>query len=182
MILNEQYSVSDVRYLISSKIGERMPVRDADGYRAMNDPPVYKPISYDVGLSFIDRPEKTLLPAGTSLVRLDFPIDLALFMKVWWMRKEILDSLLHPCDPDASALRREWQNTAALPKPSKGTRTRIVEIVLTEQVYAWIGKASPLFHKRGGAEQVYLPNLSRGAGPNRSEYARLNSTSTVPAI
>ncbi len=121
-----------------------MPVRNADGYRRMDDPPVHKAISYDVGLSFIDHPVKTLLPAGTSLVRLDFPIDFALFMKVWWMRTEVLNALLHPCDPDAAALRREWQKCGcALPKASKGYAcTRIVvEIVLTEQVYAWLGKA-----------------------------------------
>jgi hypothetical protein len=61
-------------------------------------------------------------------------------------------------------------------------RTSIVEIMLTEDVYAWEGKASPMFHKCGGKEQIYLPNLARGAGLNHSHYARLYSTATLPAL
>jgi hypothetical protein len=181
MILNEEYSFSDVRYLISSRLGERMPPRDAEGNRpATSLPPC--PISYDVELAFDGYPQKTPLFPGTSLVRLDFPISFALFMNVWWMRKPVLETLLRSVDPDAAALRREWQHSTSMPKATKGTRTRIVEIVLTEQVYGWVGKASPLFHKRGGAEQVYLPNLARGAGPNRSDFARLHATYTLPAV
>jgi hypothetical protein len=183
MILNEAYSFSDVRYPISSRVGERMRPRDADGKpRPADLPPDIRPISYDVELSFIGYPEKRLLYPGTVLVRLDFPVSFSLFMNVWWMRKEILDTILHSADPDAAALRREWQHSTALPKAAKGTRTQIVEIVLTEQVYAWVGKASPLFNKRGGVEQIYLPNLAKGTGPNRSDFARLQATYTLPAI
>ncbi|MBZ5726492.1 MAG: hypothetical protein LAP87_16010 [Acidobacteriia bacterium] len=183
MILNEAYSFRDVRYLISARIGERMPARDADGNRPpANLPPDLRPISYDVELSFLDYPVKTLLDAGTVLVRLDFPVSFALFMNVWWMRKAVLETILHGADPGSAALRREWQHATALPKAAKGTRTRIVEIILTGQVYAWVGKASPLFNKRGGAEQIYLPNLAKGAGPNRSDFARLHTTCTLPAI
>ena len=182
MILNEAYSFSDVRYLISSKVGDRMRPLDADGNKPPDNlPPDIRPISYDVELSFIDYPKRTLLNAGTVLVRLDFPVSFAVFMSVWWMRKEVLETILHSADPDSAALRREWQHASALPKAAKGTRTRIVEIVLTEPVYAWVGNASPLFNKRGGAEQIYLPNLAKGAGPNRSDFARLQHTYTLPA-
>jgi hypothetical protein len=183
MILNETYSFSDVRYLISSKVGERMRPRNADGNRPpANLPPDMRPISYDVELSFVDYPKKTLLNAGTVLCRLDFPVSFALFMNVWWMRKDVLETMLHSAEPNSAALRREWQHATALPKVAKGTRTRIVEIILTAQVYAWAGKASPLFHKHGGAEQIYLPNLAKGTGPNRSDFARLQATYTLPAI
>ena len=183
MILNEAYSFSDVRYPISSKVGRRMPARDAEGNEPpANLPPDIRPISYDVELSFIDRPKKTLLPAGTVLFRLDFPVSLTLFMSVWWMRKEVLEAILHSANPDSAALRREWQHATAMPKAARGTRTQIVQIVLTERVYAWVGTASPLFHKRGGAEQIYLPNLATGAGPNRSDFARLQATYTLPTI
>jgi hypothetical protein len=181
MILNEAYSFSDVRYLISSKVCERMRPRDANGKRPSGDlPPDIRPISYDVELSFIDYPKKTLLTAGTVLLRLDFPVTFALFMNVWWMKQQVLEKMLHSVDPDATALRREWQHATALPKAAKGTRTRIVEIILTEQVYAWVGEASPMFNKRGGAEQIYLPNLARGSGPNSSDFARLQATYTLP--
>jgi hypothetical protein len=183
MILNEQYSFGDVRYLISSKVGERMPVRDPEGNRpVVTQPSNLRPISYDVGLSFVTYPDKKLFEPGTVLVRLDFPVNLALFMSVWWMGKDVLEGMLHSGDADSMALRREWQHVAAMPKPSKGVRTSIVEIILTQQVYGWIGKASPLFHKRGGVEQIFLPNLARGAGPNRSDFARLRATCTLPAI
>lgn len=183
MTLNEKYSFQDVRYLISSKVGERMPVRKPDGTRLMNQKPDMRQISYDVDLSFVDDPPpKVLLQAGTSLVRLDFPVTFALFMNVWWMRSTVLDMLLHSTNADTRMLRQEWQQIAAMPKPKKGIRTRVVEIVLTEPVFAWVGVASPLFNRRGGAEQIFLPNLAHGAGPERSNYARLLHTYTVPAI
>jgi hypothetical protein len=114
MILNEAYSFSDVRYLISSKVAERMKPRDANGNKpAASLPPDIRPISYDVELSFIDYPVKALLNAGTVLLRLDFPVSFTLFMNVWWMTKEVLDTILHNADPDAAALRREWQHATA---------------------------------------------------------------------
>ncbi len=186
MILNEAYSFSEVRYLISSKVGERMPDRDDDGKGPVLDKPsILRPISYDVGLSFVTYPEKKLLGPGTVLVRLDFPVRQALFMSVWWMRKEVLESILHSAGSDSAALRREWQNVTAMPKAprgARGVRSDIIEIILTQQVYAWIGKASPLFHKKGGVEQIYLPNLAKGAGPNRSDFARLLRTSTLHVV
>lgn len=182
MILNEEYEFGDVRYLISSKSGVKMPARKADGTMPESPPsPKIGQISYDVGLSFVTHPDKILLDVGTILLRLDFPVNLALFMGVWWMRREVLEGLLRGADADSAALRREWQHAAAMPKASKGVRTSIVEIALTRQVYAWIGKASPLFNKKGGVEQVFLPNLARGAGPNRSDFARLLKTYTLPA-
>ena len=183
MVLNEEYSFGDVRYLISSKVGERMPARNADGNKPVVNPslPNLRQISYDVGLSFVTHPDKKLFEPGTVLVRLDFPVNLALFMCVWWMRREVLEHILRSADSDSAALRREWQNVAAMPKAPKGVRTSVIEIVLTKQVYGWIGKASPLFHKTGGVEQIFLPNLARGAGPSRSDFARLLTTYTLPA-
>jgi hypothetical protein len=137
MILNAAYSFSDVRYQISSKVGERMRPRDADGKpRPADPPPDIRPISYDVELSFVGYPNKRLLSPGTVLVRLDFPVTFSLFTNVWWMPREVLNSMLHSSDPDASDLRRKWQHSTALPKAAKGTRTQIVEIEITEPVYA----------------------------------------------
>ncbi len=169
-MLNEPFDWRDVRYQVN------------------------RHTSYDVHLSFVGRPDKKLLPVGTKLYRLDFPVVLGIFMKVWWMGEEAYQLLFETADPNPSALRQEWQNTLSLRRPGKGghgnlggrtgeagPRTQVLVIVTTRPVFAWVGKASPLFHKEGGAEQIYLPNLASGAGPYRSEHARLLRTYTLPA-
>jgi hypothetical protein len=169
-MLNQEYEWSDVRYQISRRI------------------------SYDVDLSFDGRPTKELFPSGTVLYRLDFPVVFGIFMKVWWMKEAAFHRIFDRVGPTPLALRQEWQNSLALRKPEKGdegslggrtgeatTRTQVLVILTTQPVFAWVGIASPLFHKAGGEEQVYLPNLARGAGPHRSEYARLLRTYTLPA-
>jgi hypothetical protein len=182
MILNEAYSFSDVRYLITSKVGERMPARGPDGQMpAIKTSPTILQVSDDQ-LTFVDEPEKTLLPRGTLLVRLDFPVRFGLLANVWWMRKNVLEKMLQSTGSDAASLRREWQRSSALPKPERGVRTLIIEIVITNEVYAWVGIASPKFNKGGGAEQVYLPNLTKGSGANRSDYAQVHNTYTLSAL
>ena len=138
-------------------------------------------MSYDVELSFNGLPRKECLAARTVLVRLDFPVVFGIFTRVWWMRKDVLAAIVKSADPGLVALRQEWQHQQAMPKAEKGTRTQVFEIELTDPVFAWVGAASPLFHKRGGAEQIYLPNLASGTGPYQSNHARLLRTYTVPA-
>jgi hypothetical protein len=170
-MLNEQYDWTDVRRLINRRI------------------------SYDVDLSFNGRPAKETLPAGSLLYRLDFPVVIGIFMKVWWMKEGAFQRIFERAGASPSDLRQEWQNSLALRKPGKGgigkfggrtgeaaPRTQVLVIVTTQPVVAWVGIASPLFHKSGGEEQVYLPNLAHGSGPERSDYARLQRTYTLPAI
>ncbi|MGC9970620.1 MAG: hypothetical protein ABSE56_08520 [Bryobacteraceae bacterium] len=167
-MLNQEYEWNDVRYQINRRI------------------------SYDVDLSFDGRPAKELLPPGTMLYRLDSPIVFGIFMKVWWMKEAAFRRIFARVD-SPSALRQEWQNSLALRKPGKGeagklggrtgdasTRTQVLVILTTQPVFAWVGIASPLFHRAGGEEQVYLPNLAHGSGPNRSDHARLLRTYTLP--
>jgi hypothetical protein len=169
-MLNQEYEWQDVRYQINRRI------------------------SYDVDLSFNGRPVKEQLRSGTPLYRLDFPVFFAVFMKVWWMKEQAFHHIFHRASLSPSDLRHEWQNSLALRKPGKGEigklggrtgeaapRTQVLVIVTTQPLFAWVGTASPLFHKSGGEEQVYLPNLAQGSGPNRSEYARLLRTYTLPA-
>lgn len=157
-VLNENYSFHDVRYQVNRRI------------------------SYDVELSFVGDPAKVRLPVGTCLARLDFQHTFlsGVFTKVWWMHAKVFYDLLENAET-AAQLRSQWQQGQAMPKSSKGLRTLIIEIQLTAPVYAWIGKAAPLFNKSGGFEQIYLPNLARGAGLNRSDYARLLRTYLLPA-
>lgn len=168
-MLNQEYEWSDVRYQINRRI------------------------SYDVALSFDSRPVKELLVPGTALYRLDFPVFFGIFMKVWWMKEAAFHRIFDRGGSTPSALRQEWQNDLALKKPGKGkagslggrtgeaaSRTQVLLILTTQRVFAWVGIASPLFHKSGGEEQVYLPNLAYGSGPNHSEHARLLRTYTLP--
>jgi hypothetical protein len=170
VLLNQQYEWRDVRYQISHRF------------------------SYDVALSFDGIPAKEKRLSGTLLYRLDFPIVFGIFMKAWWMKEPVFRRVFDRGRLSASALRQEWQNSLALKKPQKGVevrfggrageatmRTQVVLVEITQPVFAWVGAASPLFHRSGGEEQVYLPNLSHGSGPYRSEHARLLRTYTLPA-
>ena len=170
-MLNERYEWRDVRYQINRRI------------------------SYDVDLSFVGRPAREELPSGTTLYRLDFPIVFGIFMRVWWMKEAVFQRIFDRAGSSSSALRREWQNSLALRKPSKGDkgelggrtgeaaqRTQVLVIETTQPVIAWVGIASALFCRDGGEEQVYLPNLAHGSGPNRSDYAWLLRTYTLPAV
>ena len=181
MALNENLSFKDVRYPINARVSK-----------------------YDPELSFVGYPDKVLLNKGEVLVRLDFPIVFGIFTRVWWMKNSVLQGIIRGADPGSTALRRAWQQQQAMPKlgkaaadplevpgresaqrrerlkPEKGPRTQILEIVITQPSYAWIGLASPLFHRTGGAEQVYLPNLASGTGPDQSDYASLRHTYTLP--
>lgn len=169
MILNQGYEWHDVRYQISRRL------------------------SYDVDLCFEGTPTKELLAPATELYRLDFPVVLGCFTKLWWMKEAAFHRIFEQAD-SASSLRQEWQARLAMSKPTKGTqgqlggrmgeastRTQVLVIVTTQPVYAWVGIASPLFNKTGGEEQVYLPNMAHGSGPNHSDYARLLRTYTLPA-
>ncbi len=160
MPLNEEYSFHDVRYSISRRLSP-----------------------YDAAFCFLGEPRKVLLPVGTRLVRLDYqhaPIS-DVFTRVWWMRRGIFEDLLKKAE-SARDLRIQWQHGQAMPKSPGGLRSLVIEIELIEPVWAWVGAAAPLFHKSGGFEQVYLPNLAHDRiGPNRSRYARLVRTYTLSA-
>jgi len=159
MYLNEEHSFHDVRYPISRRLSP-----------------------YDVSLSFLGEPRKELLAPGARLLRLDYqeaPIW-DVFAKVWWMKREVFERLLANAE-SARDLRLQWQHGQAMPKSPAGVRTLVIEIEITQPVYAWVGLARSLFGKPGGLEQVYLPNLSHDRiGPNRSRYARLVRTYTLP--
>jgi hypothetical protein len=156
VILNEEYSISDVRYAIT---------------RQRN---------YDTMVSFVGRPNKVQLVRGERLCRLDFPVVSGLFTKTWWMQSGDVQQMLAGTAP-SSNLRQEWQNRQAMPKAYVGVRTQIFEIEITAPVFAWIGRTSALFNRPGGATQIFLPNLAHGAGPDQSHFARLRRTYLLPA-
>jgi hypothetical protein len=160
-VLNQQYSFSDVRYLIS-----RRATIETGSY-------------YDIEQSFFEYPCRVLLAPGTLLARLDFPVVHGIFMKFWWLKLNVLDEFVGLAAQRGSNLRTVWQDKQALPK-AKGVRTAIFVIQLTAPVYAWEGLAGPKFNRSGGANQIYLPNLARGSGPYRSDYATLYRTYCLP--
>jgi hypothetical protein len=173
MILNEELTFSDVRYLVSSK----------SGFSKHREK--FTQVSPDFGKSFDGFPDKVKLDAGVILARLDFEVLAGIrgfFNSAWWLKEAAMRELLDANSQDFAMLRREWQHRSALPKASKGIRTQIVEIQLTAPAYAWVGQASAMFDKPGGIEQVYLPNLARGTSGQRSNFACLHHTYTIPAV
>lgn len=60
--------------------------------------------------------------------------------------------------------------------PSGAFQLGVVEIELTANVYAWLGMSKPLFGKRGGMEQVFLPNLAVRGEPRRSAFAKIKNS------
>lgn len=179
--LNERYSFSDVRYLISRAHGALIS-RDHESKDKGSIKTVGRRVSYDAGVTFVEYPKKVLLPVDTTLVRLDPPLLLGagIFSKVWWMGIEESHRFSARANETSENLRVLWQQQQALPKLSKGVRIQVYEIRLIKPVWAWVGKTAPLFKKMGGAEQIYLPNLAEATGSYRSDHAMLSRTYCLP--
>ncbi len=133
--------------------------------------------SYDVRSSFDGVPQKTRLKAGTRLYRL-LPLAVGdYFSAVWWMPKEVFEELLNDVRGSKTGggalLRNYVAQYLALPSANQ---LCVVEIELVRDVYAWIGRAAPLFGRPGGMTQVYLPNLAERGNPRHSSHARLVRT------
>lgn len=64
----------------------------------------------------------------------------------------------------------------ALSLPVGDVQLCVVEIELTQKVFGWVGKSSPLFERPGGMEQVFLPNLAERGNPRASVVAQVVHT------
>ena len=134
--------------------------------------------SYDSRASFQGTPRKELLPAGTRLYRLERLVTGDYFSAVWWM-PEVTFSELHDITNRSShgsgrLLRNYIAEFMAL--PSGASQLCVVEIELTQAVYAWVGDSAPLFKRPGGMGQVFLPNLAERGNSHVSANARLVRT------
>jgi len=134
--------------------------------------------SYDSRASFQGAPEKRMLPAGTRLYRLVNLLTGQYFDAVWWIPQAVFSELRDHVNRSEHGGGRLFRNYVAqfLALPSGDTQLCVVEIELTNAVYAWIGRSSPLFDRPGGMEQVYLPNLAEPGNPRASTHARLVRT------
>ncbi len=133
---------------------------------------------YDAAKSFQTPPQKTLLPPRTRLYRLVYIANGRYFDEVWWMPKRTFDELHEDANRSQHGGGRLFRNYIAqfMSLPSGSHQMSIVEIELTESVYAWIGKTAPLAGRPGGMEQVFLPNLADRGSPRTSAYARILHT------
>jgi hypothetical protein len=134
--------------------------------------------SYDSSESFQGIPEKKLLPAGTRLYRLvNLPTG-SYFGAVWWMPESVFTELLEDANRSSHGSGRLLRNYVAeyMALPSGSTQLCVVQIELTEPVYAWVGRSAPLFNRPGGMEQVYLPNLGERGSSRSSSCARVVRT------
>ena len=134
--------------------------------------------SYDSRASFQGAPDKKLLPAGTRLFRLVYMVNGSFFDGVWWMPKDAFEELHNDANRAEHGGGRLFRNYVAqyLALPSGSYQLCVIEVELTESVYAWIGASAPLFDRPGGLQQVFLPNLPSRGDPRTSLHARIVRT------
>lgn len=137
-----------------------------------------KRLSYDPSRSFRGPITKMRLERGTSLYRLIGVVNGEYFDDFWWIPAKTFDQARREAfatpSANGSIFRQYIAETLALPRGDY--QLSVVQIELTQPVYAWVGKASSLFFRSGGAEQVFLPNLSEPRDARRSPYAKVTRT------
>src|SRR5688572_5007066 len=96
---------------------------------------------------------------------------------LWWIPEPVFRESHDDANRSTHGGERLFRNYVAayMALPSADTQLCIGEIQLTNSVYGWTGRSSPLF-ARPGMEQVYLPNLVEPGSPRTSAHARLIRT------
>ena len=135
-------------------------------------------ISYDSRQSFQSPPRKVLLPQRTRLYRLVHFANGNYFDGVWWMPKDVFDALRADANQAQHGGGRLFRNYVAqyMALPNGNSQLSVIEIELTQKVYAWVGQSASLFGRPGGMEQVFLPYLGDRGRPSTSSNARLVHT------
>ncbi|MCC6393461.1 MAG: hypothetical protein IT167_22870 [Bryobacterales bacterium] len=159
----------------------------------LKDEQLFRRLLFQNGLSsmakaFHGKPRKTLLDPGRRLFRMATLLDCYPFRGVWWMSEAVYAALLTEAGGDrAKFLKIARDHLAVKMTWSPGMR-HIIEIRLTQPVYAWVGPAreqkesiARMKHVvwNGGAEQIFLPNLSDAEYLMASRWATLESTYVV---
>lgn len=118
------------------------------------------------------------LPAGTRLFRLIRMAEGSYFDGVWWMPEAVFRELHEAASRPKHGGGRLFRNyvAEALSLPVGDVQLCVVEIELTQKVFGWVGKSSPLFERPGGMEQVFLPNLAERGNPRASVVAQVVHT------
>lgn len=131
--------------------------------------------SYDSRASFLGTPSKTLLLPGTRLYRLVPVANGTHFSGIWWMPKEVFEELHADANRSRHGGGRLFRNYVAqyMALPSAGSQLCVIEIELTQGVYAWTGPSAALAERPGGMRQIFLPNLAERGNPRMSSHARL---------
>jgi len=134
--------------------------------------------SYDSRKSFQGTPQRRLLSAGTHLFRFVPLTTGTYFDAVWWMPENVFSELHADANRSSHGGGRLFRNYVAqfMSLPSGSRQLCVVEIEITQPVYAWVGLSAALFERPGGMEQVYLPNLAERGNPRTSLNARLART------
>ncbi|MEZ5353108.1 MAG: hypothetical protein R2762_10775 [Bryobacteraceae bacterium] len=154
MILNQELGFDEVRWATMRKI------------------------SYDARRSFRGAPVKQVLHPGTRLFRLIPIANGRHFDGRWWMPEAAFQAVQDDAARAVHGGGALFRNYVAeyLALPSGGKQLCVVEVALTQPVYAWVGKTAPLGARPGGLEQVYLPNLAERGDPAWSLNARVVHT------
>lgn len=134
--------------------------------------------SYDSGGAFDGLPSKERLNAGTRLLRLVRLTTGYYFDSPWWMPLEVFEQLRADNNRSSTGSGRLFRNYVAqyMALPSGKHQLCVVEIELTRPLFAFVGKAAPLFGRPGGMKQIFLPNLAERGNPRASLHAKLVHT------
>jgi hypothetical protein len=147
----------------------------------------------DVGLAFRGTPEKTLLVANAMLCRFitteskkkGIPGN-HVFFSPWWMEWTITVGMLSRCK--AAEPKDVVRAKLAIISDFSRELDSLVQIILTQPVYAWKGfaqyqndSASRVAYI-GGGTQFYLPNLASDAQGLSSSVAYMHCFTSVESL
>lgn len=110
-----------------------------------------------------------------------------IFGSPWWFTKDTFQRIVAHSDPRGLGIGDVARIQLAVPKEFNARMEWICVIYLTQPVFGWIGKAARQLatpganiYLGGGAEQVFLPNLSADPQATSSKYARLRFFGMCP--
>jgi hypothetical protein len=162
MLLNQDVDFRQVRWAVSR-------VKADDG----------RVVSYDKAMSFVGVPLKIRLDRGAHLFRLDYLATNEWAVKPWWIQELVFRKLLDDAQKDPEAFRKKAEEGLAL-EEKEYKRLAVMEIVLKQPVFGWVGLASAIQDQPGGLEQVLLPNLHIRGDWYHSAHAALHKTYSIP--
>ena len=145
--------------------------------------------------AFLGMPAKTLIPAKRLLCRFistgatpTDPNGTEIYLGPWWTEWESTAKLLHKWKTAAATPREVLRAELAVTRDFSRKFDGLVQIVLTQPVYAWRGPARHQEDKQlkvtylGGGEQLFLPNLASDRTGERSDVAYMHCFSWVDSL
>lgn len=145
--------------------------------------------------AFRGTPVKTLIPAGRLLCRFitaeskknGIPGN-EIYLGPWWTEWSSTAKMLNDWKTSKSTPRDILRGRLAVTKAFSSHMDGMVQVALTQPVYAWKGPARYQTDKRakvtylGGGEQLFLPNLASDRTGVTSNVAQMHCWSWVDSL